>query len=517
MQDGGRWGDAGEGPGGVVHRYRLFVRGLATNWIGTAGVALTTSAAVLFVFMELLRVGGIVTNAYVGLISYLLLPALFLLGLALIPLGWQRYRRASGRTTAELLDRRFTPELTARAGHLGSPLAGLILLLTLANLLVLGIGGARMLHFMDEPSFCGTACHRVMHPEWITYQRSPHARVACVECHVGEGAEALIDAKLNGLWQVVSATLDLYERPIPTPVRNLRPARETCEKCHWPEMFYGERLEVRPRYALDEISQPSYTTLALKVGSGRGERRGTIHWHVAPHNQVRYLAADEERLEMRWVEVDTPEGGVRRYERAGGAEGGASRAGDPAEPRVLDCVDCHNRVTHIYEDPERAVDAHIAAGRIDRRLPFAKREALGALLDGRDGGEAALAAVERRFRGFYAWDRPEAAAGLQEPIDAAVAALQASCRRNLHPRMRVGWNPYPDHRGHAGVGGCPRCHQPDLVDREGRAIPYGCTLCHSILAYESPEPFQFLFPVSEEDAERDMHLHLQQEFLRGRR
>ena len=250
----------------MLQRFRLFLHGLATNWVGTIGVVLTTSAFVLFVFMEALQLLGIVTNAYVGLVSYMVLPALFIAGLLMIPIGWRRYRRAAGRTTRELLSERFTPEWVASTRVYGSGLFGLIALLTMVNLLFLGAGGARMLHFMDEPRFCGTACHSVMHPEWESYQRSPHARVRCVDCHVGEGPRALVDAKLNGLRQIISATFHLYEKPIPTPVRNLRPARETCEHCHWPEKLYGERMKVFTRHALDETSTPRYTTLALRVG-----------------------------------------------------------------------------------------------------------------------------------------------------------------------------------------------------------------------------------------------------------
>jgi hypothetical protein len=124
----------------------------------------------------------------------------------------------------------------------------MVLMLTILNLAIFGAASARMLHFMDSAKFCGTACHSVMNPEWVTYQQSPHAHVQCVECHVGEGMGALIDSKINGMWQVISLNFNLYERPIPTPVHNLRPARETCEKCHWPDFFIGNRVKTFPHY-----------------------------------------------------------------------------------------------------------------------------------------------------------------------------------------------------------------------------------------------------------------------------
>ena len=505
----------------MTRRFRVFVRGLSTNWIGTAGVVLTTTAFILFVFLEILRIAGIVTNTYVGLVTYMTLPALFLFGLLLIPLGWRRYRKSTGYSTRELLSKRFPPELV-EPKPFGSRLLGMISLLTLVNVLFLGLGGARMLHFMDQPVFCGTACHGVMIPEWTAYQDSPHAHVKCVECHVGEGAEALIDAKLNGLWQIVSATFHLYEKPIPTPVHQLRPARETCEKCHWPARFYGDRIKVVPHYLPDSTSTPTYTTLALKVGSGKGGR-GQIHWHVAPNHEVRYASVGDEREEMLWVEMRGPDGNVRRFTNRtlvadAVEEGDPGVAGkDAAEEavRTMDCVDCHNRATHIYEDPERAVDRAIAQGKIDRGLPFVKRQALGALIGSYAGVKAAMAGIQADLAGYYARHYRRETASLQPELDRAVATVQAIYRRNIHPHMNVTWNPYPDHLGHRGGGreGCFRCHNRDMVDAEGKAIPYDCTLCHSILSYDSPDRFQFLLPVREKDPNRAMHRFLQTEFL----
>jgi hypothetical protein len=506
-----------------VRYFQHFVQGLATDWIGAVGIILTSTAFVLFILMELLRLVGAVTNAYVGLVTYMALPGLFILGLILIPVGWARYRRRTGRTTRQLLEERFVfdllePRLT------GSRLLGIISVLTLVNLLFLGVGGARMLHFMDTPVFCGTACHSVMNPEWSVYQASPHARVACVECHVGEGVDALIDAKLNGLWQIISATFDLYERPIPTPVRNLRPARETCEHCHWPEKFYGDRISVATRYALDSASTPSFTTLSLKIGSGTGERRGEIHWHIAAHNQVRYTSVEDEREVMIWVESQRPDGSWYRWNNRslaagrvpgldGSGAGGAAEAPPVGGIRVLDCVDCHNRATHIYEDPETAVDHRLATGEIDAGLPFVKKVAFEALSTRYRDIPTAMAGIERVVQLTYAQRIPGGATADARSIEQLIKTLQEVYERNVHPNMRVWWNPYPDHIGHRGGTGCFRCHSLDLVDAEGDSIVHDCTLCHAILAWDSPRAYAFLEPPEEDDPEREMHSWLRTEFL----
>ena len=204
------------------------------------------------------------------------------------------------------------PDDMVRSRGLGSNLIGLIAVLTVLNVMFFGLGGARMLHFMDSPEFCGTTCHKVMNPEWVAYQNSPHAHVRCIDCHVGEGAEALIDAKLNGLWQIVSATFDLYERPIPTPVHNLRPARETCEKCHWPQKFYSRTIRMERHYLRDEENSEWDINLVMKVGAkfdALGLEEG-IHWHINPDVKVEYAATDYRRQNIPWVRLTDKKTGL---------------------------------------------------------------------------------------------------------------------------------------------------------------------------------------------------------------
>ncbi|RKZ99301.1 MAG: hypothetical protein DRQ47_11305, partial [Gammaproteobacteria bacterium] len=293
-------------------RYVRFVQAVSINALGRLGVVLTTSSFITFVFLEMARFSGVLKNAYVGLITYLLFPALFVFGLVLIPIAWQMRRKETGKTTRELIDDQFQTAETER-GFFGSKVFLSIGVLTFVNVVFFGLASTRMLIFMDESHFCGTACHSVMNPEWVTYQGSPHARVKCVECHVGEGVEAHISSKLSGLRQMVSVTFDLLERPIPTPVRELRPSRETCEKCHWPDKFYGQRLKTIARYQKDIESTPLYNTLSMKIDAGRGGPRSGIHWHVAEENVVRYASVDDEREEMIWVETRQPDGDFKRY------------------------------------------------------------------------------------------------------------------------------------------------------------------------------------------------------------
>jgi hypothetical protein len=268
------------------------------------------------------------------------------------------------------------------------------------------------------------------------------------------------------------------------------------------------------RYAMDEASTPEYTTLGMRVGSGKGDNRGEIHWHVAEKNTVRYQAADEKRQEILWVEVLQEDGGWKRYENR---DVGAPTEGDEGhhgEARTMDCVDCHNRATHIYEDPEQAVDDRIAAGEIDRTIPFIKRQALAALTGDYADSESAMRGIDNSLVGFYRREYPSRMGEFADGLDRTVASLQAAWSRNIHPGMNVTWGSYPSHLGHKADGGCFRCHNADMVDADGAAVNYDCTLCHSILADDSAHPFQFLLPVQEKgDPDAKMHRALQEDFL----
>ena len=76
----------------MFEKYLNFIRGISVNWFGKLGVILTTSSFVTFLILEIARLLGIFTNQYMGLITYLLFPMLFVIGLILIPIGWHLWK-----------------------------------------------------------------------------------------------------------------------------------------------------------------------------------------------------------------------------------------------------------------------------------------------------------------------------------------------------------------------------------------------------------------------------------------
>jgi hypothetical protein len=487
-----------------------FVTGLSAHWLSRLGVALTTSTFLAFIFLEALSLLGVFTNAYLGLITYLVFPTLFVVGLILIPIGWRAYVKSTGKTAGELLSEQFAPD-GIEGGLFGSRLLKTIGLLTIINLVFLGAASLRTLHFMDEARFCGTACHKVMNPEWVTYQQSPHAHVKCVECHVGEGFQALVDSKINGAYQIISLTFSLYEKPIPTPVKNLRPARETCENCHWPDKFTGNRLKTIVHYGLDRASTPKYTTLNVKIGTGEeGIAKGS-HWHISERNQVRYLAADEKRFTMKWAEVRQPDGEFRRY-RNQVFQGGDDE--DSAAIRIMDCVDCHNRATHIYELPEYAIDDRIQRELMHRTLPYAKRAGLSAITKNYRDKATGYGLIAVGTENYYRDNHPGVFQSGTVQLDSMIAVLRNIYHRNIHPGMEITWGSYPNHIAHRKGPGCFRCHNPYMVDDEGYAISDECTLCHSILAIDAEEPFKYLFPIDTTNVDHRVQQYLLEEFIK---
>lgn len=494
----------------MLKRYLHFIKGISNNLWSKLGIILVTFSFVFSIIFELARLVGIITSSFVGLVTYLLFPTLFIVGLILIPIGWLTLKKQTGKTYKKLLKQVFD-DADLSPTIIGSKLFRFVGIFSIISIVFLIGISSRMLSFMDSAKFCGTACHSVMTPEWATYQQSPHSRVACVQCHVGEGTGALIDSKLNGMWQMVSVTFDLLERPIPTPVHQLRPVRETCEKCHWPEKFYGSHLITVAHYDLDEANTPNYSTLNLKIDAARGTERSGIHWHIAAENEVRYVSVDDKRKEIIWAEVIQPDGSYDRYIN----QILTGITNSPPDPRAMDCVDCHNRATHIYDNPENAIDKKIYDGLINASLPFIKREALKAISSGYPDKSSGLEGINNHISGFYQRQYPEFARSKSLIIDSAITALQEIYSRNIHPEMNITWGTYASHIGHTGTTGCFRCHNSNMVNKEGNTISSDCALCHSILSDKQKTPFQYLTVPDTSDVNYEMHKYLRDEFLQS--
>jgi len=470
-----------------MRKFFLIVTG---NPLSLIGAGLTTASAMLILTLYALDLLGHLGNPYVGILAFLILPAFFVLGLGLIPIGEAIARRRRRKALASGQPAPTLPVIDLNQERMRR-LVLVVAAATGANLVIMALATYKGVEVMESTEFCGTTCHSVMSPEHTTYQRSPHARVGCVECHIGPGADWFVKSKLSGSWQLVSVAFNLYPRPIPTPVHSLRPARETCEQCHWPSKFVGDRLRVRTHYSEDAENTELKSVLLVHVGGREGTESRGIHWHVDPSVRVRYLA-DAGRETIREVELVKADGSVKRFKgpaAAGDAAAApAAEAGAKEEWREMDCVDCHNRPSHVYRMPEAELDAAMSAGRLDRSLPFLRREALAAMRGEYASHEEAAREIPARLRAYYERDHPEVAAAKVDAIRAAGDEAARLHNLNVFPQMKVAWGTYPNHIGHQATPGCFRCHDDEHRTEAGETISQDCGTCHTLLAIEEKDP-----------------------------
>ena len=448
-----------------------FVLALAlSNRLSAAGVALTTASAVLFLILIGLELFGYVQNPYAGIVVFIMVPALFALGLLLIPLGiWIDRRRQPVATTE-------WPTLTLADANVRRTVV-FVVVATMLNIAILSVASFGAVEYSESQAFCGQTCHAVMSPEFVAHQAGPHARVHCVTCHVGPSAGAFLRAKLNGSRQLALVMTGDHHRPIPTPIDNLPAAAVTCEQCHSSDRYVGDVTKVFYEHADDEANTPTKTTVRLKVGGPIGGTRGGrgIHWHMNRENVVEYVAMDEKREQIGYVRTSTPDGQVREYF----AEG-VSAADVAARPRRrMDCFDCHNRPAHAFgTTAERAVDEAIGSGQIDAKIPFVRREAVRVLRAAYPSHEVASAQIERSMREAFNSRLPT---GVEEAsLRRAIEVTRALYTTNVFPSMNIGWGTYANQSGHTTSNGCFRCHDESHKTRDGLAIRQDCELCHVI-------------------------------------
>jgi hypothetical protein len=394
------------------------------HWLTSVGVVLTTASALVFLCLLFLSSD----NPYFGIVAFLILPTLFVLGLLLMPLGILVVSRRHGGF-AKVLER--LPREGARAARVAWAFA----FATIANAGIIGLAAYGGVGYMDSTQFCGQACHSVMQPQYVRYQSSAHARVPCVDCHIGSGAQSFIQYKVAGVRQLLRLSTNTYKRPVPPAMDHMRPARETCEQCHFPGKSKDDTLKVIRHYDNDEKSTEKMTVLLMRVAK--------IH-NAHLERDIEYVSTVPDPQEIPVVMSSG-----KTYAVEGSVTTGPTRK--------MDCMDCHNRTGHDFETPEFAVDRSIATGKLDRSRPFARRDAVAALK-------------------------------AQSGLDAQPAVVQMMHSANVYPKLNISWGTYPNNIGHDRFPGCFRCHDDQHKTKSGDAIPQDCGACHELVAVDEQNP-----------------------------
>ncbi len=466
-----------------------FAKGIGRSRISLMGAMIVT---VVFPFLF----GAImydliwhIGNTYVAALIYMVLGPAFIGGLVMVFLGLFFFK---GKEEVRLFTLEYLRDYFTDPAKFSKmrKLVFFAVFLTGINLFIMGLLAYRGYHYMESVGFCGQFCHTVMNPEYTAYTNSPHSRVACVECHIGSGATWFVKSKVSGARQLFAVALDTYPRPIETPVHGLRPARDTCEECHRPEKFHGDKLVIKDKFLEDEQNTHVQTVLLMKIGSA-GDRTTSasgIHWHVAPENKITYKAADWERSEIPEVILSKADGTEVVYRSPETPQEGA----EYADVREMDCIDCHNRPSHIYLPAGRAIDNKILEGIIPGELPYIKKMAMEVVQKDHASQDEARTAIASELNSYYQKNYPELVKKQPKLLEQAIAGVQAAYTENVFPEMNIQWGTYTNHIGHTedfdSSFGCLRCHNDEHESESGEVISMDCDTCHLVLAQDEENP-----------------------------
>lgn len=484
-------------------RTSKIIRALKLIGSVVAGIGLVAGVAFAVVALSQEQPGP-----YLSLTAWLLLPAVFYLGLILLltaSLWEQRHRHRLAPQLYPEHPRIDFNEPRVRAWlYVAFPV-------TLAIVCASAVSAYQVYEFTESTAFCAETCHSVMAPERVTHRISPHARVACSRCHVGQTPAQYVQAKLYGLKELYSLVTHSYPTPIPTPIHVMEPVRENCTGCHWERNYWGKVHRDYSHYITANHNQLWALRMNVKVGGmyrfgGEGEG---IHWHMKIEPKVYYIATDEKLQKIPWVKLVTKDAEEIIYQST---ENPLSKDQIARyEVRKMVCVDCHNRPAHQFKAPILAIDEAMARGWIDPTLPGVKAKGVELLAaQGYTTQEQAAAIIREQFLAFYEDEHSEIFKSRKEKVERAAETLAGLYRQNFFPEMKADWRSYPDNIGHFLSDGCFRCHDGLHVSSGGKPISNDCSLCHDIVVQGPPDelersadglqfrhPFDFGVPIQE--------------------
>lgn len=461
---------------------RLFPT-IVYNPVSLLGAGIASVSFGLIIFLFILEFFSGESRPYLGIITFIILPVFLIIGLLLIAYGIIRERRRikkgierSGKFIVidlnDVKQRRMVATFTIG---------------TLLLLLFSAFGSYKAFEYSESDEFCGKICHEVMEPEYTAYLSSPHSRVGCVGCHIGSGANWFVKSKISGAYQVYSVLFNKYSRPIPTPVKELRPAEGTCEQCHSPQHFFSEIKYKSDYYLYDEANTKSSIFMLLKIGGGNSELgiAEGIHWHMNIANKIEYLHIDSSRDIIPWVKLTSINGEEIIYKNS---EVQFDENNFPQENfRTMDCIDCHNRPSHIFNPADKSINLSMSLGRIDNSLPYIKSLAVDALETKYSSKKIGLDSIWIFISDFYRYNYPEIFKSKSGNIEQSIKEIQKIFDRNYYPAMKVSWRAFPNHLSHLYDTGCFRCHDNKHVSKDGKVIKKDCNLCHTIISQVTPE------------------------------
>lgn len=458
------------------------------NYISLLGTIIALIAWITLIFLVILTKTSKSYNVYNELFTYIIVPGFLVLGLVLIAVGIILRRRKIRKGINGIDDKIFVINLKEPKTR-----NTLVIFTTVTIFFVICtvVGSYEAFHYTESIEFCGKLCHNVMNPEYASYQNSPHARVKCAECHIGEGVNWYVKSKLSGMRQVFKYLTATYPRPIATPIENLRPARETCEKCHWPQKFYTHKLHQEKYYLSDSANTEWNIVLNMKIGASHqslGLTQG-IHWHINPDIKMEYKT-DDKRDTIYWVKLINSKTGketIYQDEEIALKEDSLKKL----PTRAMDCMDCHNRPSHEFRSPVFYVNNLFASKKIPTSIPWLKKISMDALSNPFHTQDSAVMMINKKIIDFYKSEHPDIYQKSEKEIKKAISEIINAYSQNAFPDMKISYKEYPRHIGHLEANGCFRCHDDKHKSPEGKVITKDCNLCHTILGQGTQNNISF--------------------------
>ena len=451
---------------------------LTSHWVSMLGVALVTTAGFSWLFVLPIQVRGHTSNPYIGIVVFLLIPAVLVLGLVLIALGIFLARRHLARVEQGLMA---APDRRVYLRRLAIFFA----VTTAINIIIGSQGTYRAVEYMETRQFCGQTCH-VMKPYFAAHSASAHASLECADCHVSPGAAGWLKAKMGGTRQFMNVASHRVQLPIESAVATNRlvPSRVTCERCHWNQEFEAVRFNVIFHFQDDAANTQTQTALMMLTGGGD---LGGIHGaHLGPGVEIDYAATDPARQTIPWVQYRNSNA---KKARTFLADGTTAQSVASLPRHRMQCVDCHNASDHVFELPGRAVDRAMGLGQISPTLPFVKKEAVELLKAKYSSNDEAARMIPAKLARYYQDCYPAIASQRSQDISNAGTAIAAIYNRNVFRDLKVTWGTYPNNLGHTDFPGCFRCHDGSHSTADQKTtITQDCNSCHVPLAVDEANP-----------------------------
>jgi hypothetical protein len=242
-------------------------------------------------------------------------------------------------------------------------------------------------------------------------------------------------------------------------------------------------LLVKTSYGDDEKNAATRTMLVLHLGGVDSlSHLSGIHGHHLDHYE--YVASDAGNQTIISVNQHNPDGSVTEYVSSDwkGPVKGVTRQ--------MDCMDCHNQATHVFQTPQDAINEAMQDGSPSPALPFIHKKAMELIQAQYSSQADAAAKITSGLQDFYRTQYSGLWNGQHGQVDSAAKTLVAIYNRNVFPNMKVTWGTYPNNIGHNAFPGCFRCHDGSHTSKDGKTISNDCALCHNLLAVDEANPKQ---------------------------